>query len=258
MFSSSSTIYQRTQAGRDEIYSKQAGLTQSERLVLIMVDGTAPCQEMRAKLPSLKDERFERAMRTLLKKELICEVFLEVEGQEPDQIESEVVDRFLQQDPTDPVTIISYDPEEDFGEFALQTPTGVAAAKPVPPIPELDVVVAPTLAVDEVHAKMADSLQQEVQARNAERRQRLDQVAKPVSHHASSQPLPQRQPVQQRKILPQQQRTPPLQPALHAQHAPQSQSLSGQDGIGFHWGYWLIGIGLSVIIGFVVAKLVVH
>ena len=251
MFSSSSTIYQRTQAGRDEIYSKQAGLTQSERLVLIMVDGTTQSQEVWAKLPSLKDERFERAMRTLLKKELICEVFLQVEGQAPDQIESEIVNRFLQQDPTDPVTIISYDPEEDFGEFALQKPSGVAVAKPVPPIPELDVVVAPTPAVDEAHAKMADSLQQEVQARNAERRQRLEQAAKPVSRHVAPPSLPQQQPVQQRQVLQQQQQ----------QASPQPQSLSGQvsgqDGIGFHWGYWLIGIGLSVIIGFAVAKLVI-
>lgn len=233
---SSTTIYQRTQVGREEIYRKQAGLTQSERLVLIMIDGVASYQEVRAKLSSLKDERFERAMRTLLKKELICEVFLPMEGQAPEQIETEVVDRFLLQDPADPVTIISYDPEEDFGELVLQTPSE-GGAKPSLPIPELDVVVAPVLAVDEAHAKMADSLQQEVQARSAERRQRVEQAAKSIPQHALQHPLPPQQPVQQT-----------LQP----------QPPSGQGGIGFHWGYWLIGIGLSFIIGFAVAKLTMH
>lgn len=229
----STTIYQRTQVGRDEIYRKQAGLTQSERLVLIMVDGTTSCQDIRTKLPALKDERFERAMHTLLKKELITEVFLPVEGQESEQIETEVVNRFLHQDPADPVTIISYNPEEDFDELPLQK-TPEISVKPVSSIPELDVVVAPVPAVDEAHAKMADSLQQEMQALSIERRQRLEQAPKVIPEH---------EPMQSLKL---QQDLPPK-----AQLQPQPpQTLNERGGIGFHWGYWLIGIGLSFIIGF--------
>lgn len=238
---SSMTIYQRTQAGRDEIYRKQAGLTQSERLVLIMIDGTTSCQNVRAKLPALKDERFERAMHTLLKKELITEVFLQVEGQEPEHIETEVVDRFLHQDPADPVTIISYNPEEDFDEILPQRSPELSA-KPAPSIPELDVVVAPVPAVDEVHAKMADSLQQEMQALSAERRQRLEQAPKVIPHH---EPQQSRQDVQ-------------FQAQPQSQQLQQPQPSDERGGIGFHWGYWLIGIGLSFIIGFFFARLTSH
>jgi len=244
MFLSTAT-YQRTQAGREEIYRKQAGLTQSERLVLIMVDGITSCQDVRAKLSSLKDERFERAMHMLLKKDLITEVFLSVEGQEPEQIETEVVDRFLHQDPADPVTIISYHPEEDFDEFLLQKKSEVSA-KPASSIPELDVVVAPVPAVDEVHAKMADSLQQEMQALSAERRQRLEQAPKVIHEHEPVHVLKPRQDLQ-----PQAQSQPQPQPQ-------QTQHSNERGGVGFHWGYWMIGLGLSFIIGFFLVKLTNH
>ncbi|MGE5649345.1 MAG: hypothetical protein ACM34A_04035, partial [Bacillota bacterium] len=84
-------IFQRTQAGRDEIYEKQRRLTQSERLVLIMVDGTTSYQGVRNKLPVLTEERFQRALTTLHKKELILEVFLPIEGQQPEEMEQTVI-----------------------------------------------------------------------------------------------------------------------------------------------------------------------
>ena len=213
------TIYLRTQAGRDEIYSKQAGLTQSERQVLIMIDGVTPYQGVRDKLSALTDERFERAVRALLKKELISEVFLPVAGQEAEQIETTVVARFLQQEPTDPITIISYDPEEEFGDLVPSSGNTSMTG----PIPELDVVVAPVPAVDEVHARMADSLQEELQARHAERRQQIPRSGLPVT---PPEPRP-------------------------AQLPPQSQA---PDNIGMHWGYWLIGLGIAFIVGFVIAR----
>lgn len=217
------TIYQRTPTGRDEIHAKQAGLTQSERQVLIMIDGVTPYQGVRGKLSALTDERFERAVRALLKKEFIGEVFLPLAGQEVEQLESTVVDRFLQQEPTDPVTIISYDPEEDFGELPSAS-SGISVA----PIPELDVIVAPIPAVDEVHARMADSLQEELQARQAERRA---QLAPPKPSAAS----PERPPASMPAVVPQQ-----------------------SDGLGMHWGYWLIGLGIAFIVGFVIARLTAH
>lgn len=221
---SATTIYQRTLAGRDEIHPKRAGLTQSERQVLIMIDGVTPHQGIRDKLSALKEERFERAMRTLQQKELISEVFLPLAGQEAEQIEAAIVDRFLQQDSTDPVTIISYDPEEDFGDIPPQSGDALAAS-----IPELEVIVSSVPAIDEAYARMADSLQEELLARQVERRQ----------HAVQSKPAP---------ILPESACPPPVPIASSRQ----------PDGIGMHWGYWLIGLGVAFIVGFVIVRFTAH
>lgn len=220
---SSTTIYQRTQAGRDEIYNKAAELTQSERQVLIMIDGVTPCRGVRSKLAALSDERFERAVRALEKKELISEVFLPIPGQEAEQIETAVVDRFLQQEPTDPVTIISYDPEEDFGEIQPQSSNALA-----PPIPELDVIVSPEPALDEAYARMADTLQHELQARKVDRQ-----------HSAGRLPSP--------RVLPE-----------VTQKGQGSAPQQRPEGIGMHWGYWLIGLGIVFIVGFTIARFTAH
>jgi hypothetical protein len=127
----STVIFQRTQAGRTEIHEKKCGLTQSERLVLIMVDGVSSFRGVRSKLPVLTDERFERAIRTLLRKDLILEVLMPIQGQAPEEVESTVVDRFLQQDPLDPVTIIMFEDDEllDWPEASKEQ------AAPSPPTP---------------------------------------------------------------------------------------------------------------------------
>ena len=108
-------VFQRTESGRTEIKTKMHGLTQSERLALIVVDGVSPYTELRNKLKGLASDRFERALNNLVKKNLIFEVLLPQGDIEEETFDSETVDRFLQQDPLDPVTIISFDPEEDFG-----------------------------------------------------------------------------------------------------------------------------------------------
>lgn len=216
------TIYQRTPAGRDEIHDKRAGLTQSERQVLIMIDGITPFQGVHGKLSALADERFERAVRALLKKELISEVFLPVADQEAEHIEASVIDRFLQQEPTDPVTIISYDPDEDFGNLPSYFSDGLSAH-----IPELDVIVAPEPAVDEVHARMADSLQEELQARQAGRRQHSNPTGVVLGQEQPS--------AIQRAVF-----------------SPQP------DGVGMHWGYWMIGLGLFLIFTFFLIRFVAH
>jgi hypothetical protein len=125
-----SLIFQRTQAGRDEIQQKSHGLTQSERLVLIMVDGASATHAVRSKLPVLTDERFYRALGKLKKKELVTEVLLPVAGQAADELEPTIIDRFLQQDPLDPVTIILLDPEE-YLDAAIEVPAS-PATKEVP------------------------------------------------------------------------------------------------------------------------------
>ena len=108
-------VFQRTDSGRTEIKTKMHGLTQSERLALIVVDGITPYLELRQKLKGLAEDRFERALNNLLQKSLIFEVLLAGGEIEPDDFDSATVDRFLHQDPLDPVTIISFDPEDDFG-----------------------------------------------------------------------------------------------------------------------------------------------
>ena len=49
-----SSIYQRTDAGRFEIQLKKQGLTQSERLILIVVDGQASLLELSENLKGLE------------------------------------------------------------------------------------------------------------------------------------------------------------------------------------------------------------
>lgn len=229
-------IFQRSHTGRNEIYEKKCGLTQSERLVLIMIDGVTSYSGVRSKLPALTDERFSRAVNTLLKKELILEVFMPVEGQEVEEVESAVVDRFLQQDPTDPLTIISFDPDEEFGVFGrpISPPVlaqeaqaamaeSVASVEPSPPvqphIPELHQQAV----MDEALIQQADSLAEEVRARRPQHANRVEPAAVPV---------------------------PPVVVNMENKSASPPAPTERT-----HWGYWLIGLGMAFIVGFLLARL---
>jgi hypothetical protein len=108
-------VFQRSDSGRDEIYAKTHGLTQSERLVLTIIDGVTPYDGLRQKLKGLSRDRFDRALSALLKKHLVFEVLFPVEDQKPETLDAKVTDRFLQQDPLDPVTIIVFDTDDEFG-----------------------------------------------------------------------------------------------------------------------------------------------
>lgn len=251
------TIFQRTHSGREEIHKKSHGLTQSERLVLIMVDGVTTYKEIRAKLPVLSDERFERALQKLQAKELVLEVFMPLEGQTPDELERTVIDRFLQQDPMDPLTVILQDPEDELGMLSqsrkkLEMPaTTRAEAEYVPSAErmaalETDVATAdapepsprdfPTLAdpipkeqppqpepaLDAHHVMLADALSAELKAKWA---------AKP---------------------MPTTTRIDAAQAVTIAASEPK-QELSPF--VAVHWGYWLIVAGLAFILGFVLARI---
>lgn len=233
-----SIIFHRTHEGREEIKQKSHGLTQSERLVLIMVDGTSSYQEIRAKLPALTDDRFNRALDKLQKKELVLEVFMPVEGQEAEELDSDVIDRFLQQDPLDPVTIIMLDPEDELAGIPAPhaaapaaTPTGAVMAvasietaqspSVEPPVLSMDAAVeavvpvttpvaAPVAAMDDEHNELADSLAQEVRQRQMGRPARIEPV-EPIIH-----------------VVPQ-----VAQPRVSFKN--------------LHWGYWLMGMGAMFI-----------
>lgn len=110
------SVYQRTDQGRNEIRRKSHGLTQSERLVLILIDGVTQRSDVRSRLQGLTDERFSRVIDKLRKNNLIEEVLLQVANPVPESVDDSTADAFLRQDPLDPVTIISFEPEEEFGE----------------------------------------------------------------------------------------------------------------------------------------------
>lgn len=104
----------RTEVGRNEIRRKSHGLTQSERLVLILMDGVANLSVIKSRLQGLTPERFNRAVDKLLATNMIEFVLLQVSSQQPEVIDDETADLFLRQDVLDPVTIISFEPEDDF------------------------------------------------------------------------------------------------------------------------------------------------
>ncbi|OGB24460.1 MAG: hypothetical protein A3I66_10645 [Burkholderiales bacterium RIFCSPLOWO2_02_FULL_57_36] len=148
-------ILQRTSLGLETIKTKSVRLTQSERLILIVVDGVTPYAALRDKVWALSMERFVRALNTLLAKDLIFEVLLPDEAQQPETLDSAVVDHFLQQDTLDPVTIISVDPEDHFGMdliaemgHVLPSPAIEPAVKTQPLPAPVTFIAAPPLSSD--------------------------------------------------------------------------------------------------------------
>ncbi|MFZ6816181.1 hypothetical protein ACO0K3_17050 [Undibacterium sp. Rencai35W] len=142
---SDAVIFQRTDLGKAEIKNKQHGLTQSERLVLIIADGVSSYAELRAKLKSLVKERFDRALRSLSDKGLLYEVMFPLDNQLPDIVEADAMDRFLRQEDSDPVSVLSFQPEEEYGTDDLRAQglvpldevEEVEVGEPVPPYPDL-------------------------------------------------------------------------------------------------------------------------
>jgi len=225
-------IFQRTQAGKDEIQQKSHGLTQSERLVLIMIDGATAYQGIRSKLPVLTDARFDRALTKLLQKDLVCEVFLPLDGVGPEEIERSVIDRFLQQDPMDPLTILFIDPDEQFDDMITESvpakPVVPAYSNPTDFVPAQAAMVKTTTPnpqgpMNEEDIRIADSLAEEVRALNATRPVRVE-------------------PIRRMDI----ESEPRERPA-----APRARFKVSD----IHWGYWLIALGFAFIAGFFLAKL---
>lgn len=123
------TVYQRTEHGRAEIKHKGRGLTQSERQVLIMVDGTTSCDALAQKLIRLSTERLQQILLKLEQQGLIAELLLPPETAVAENFDSTEVARFLHQDALDPVTIISLDAEQDFALISPD-PGGAVNASP--------------------------------------------------------------------------------------------------------------------------------
>ena len=97
--------YHRTAKGLGEIRRKTHGLSQSERLVLIIIDGITPLSGLRDKLKGLAEGRFESAIFSLLSKGLVAEGIAPQSDQSTEFLNSNLIAGFLHQDPLDPVTI---------------------------------------------------------------------------------------------------------------------------------------------------------
>jgi|GEM_PF-767940 len=105
-----SMMYRRTDRGVREVYEKSHQFTQSERLILILLDGRLNVAGLKTRLPSLNDERIERALRKLQDASLVEPMSYEAgkgNGSLPPtaQLEPEAVAHFLEQTDLDPVTV---------------------------------------------------------------------------------------------------------------------------------------------------------
>lgn len=212
------TVYQRTENGRAEIRNKSHGLTQSERQALIMVDGATSCDGLAQKLARLSGQRLQQILLKLERSGLIAELLLVPESIQPEQLDRDEIDRFLQQDELDPVTIISFDPDEDFSLDHAEPATPVAASPGV----DLDSWIArPAPASPTPLAPAA------VEAAGGPDPVRVDPYLPQGWSQASSAPQPP-SPIM----------TPVQAPSGSARRRPGWLS----------WEYWFIGVGLLLII----------
>ncbi|MBC8118013.1 MAG: hypothetical protein H7X75_00360, partial [Burkholderiaceae bacterium] len=105
-----SMMYRRTDRGVREVYEKSHQFTQSERLILILLDGRLNVAGLKTRLPSLNDERIERALRKLQDASLVEAISYDTSKGNgsvaaPVPLEPEAVAHFLEQTDLDPVTI---------------------------------------------------------------------------------------------------------------------------------------------------------
>lgn len=126
-------IYRRTDRGVREVYEKSHQFTQSERLILILLDGRLNVAGLQARLPSLNDERIERAMGKLQEAALVEPVgsmeAIKATGLMPEiaRLEPEAVAHFLEQTDLDPVTVFGATDEEVASELVRASVERAAA-----------------------------------------------------------------------------------------------------------------------------------
>jgi hypothetical protein len=129
-----SMIYQRTDRGVREVYEKSHQFTQSERLILILLDGRLNVAGLKTRLPSLNDERIERAMRKLQDAGLVEPmgsaeaVHMNGAASGASPLEPEAVAQFLEQSDLDPITIFG-DSDEAVASELVRARVEQAAAQ---------------------------------------------------------------------------------------------------------------------------------
>lgn len=100
----SNSRLRRTQNGRDEVLDKTHVLTQSERMLLVLVDGVTSTEGLKQKLRGMGERRFILAIERLAAKGLLEEVAAPWNRQEK-RLDTATVERFVQQGRLDPVTV---------------------------------------------------------------------------------------------------------------------------------------------------------
>ena len=131
-----SMMYRRTDRGVREVYEKSHQFTQSERLILILLDGRLNVAGLKTRLPSLNDERIERALRKLQAANLVEPISYETgkssagNGALPETtpLEPEAVAHFLEQTDLDPITVFG-DSEEAIAAEMVRASVEQAAAQ---------------------------------------------------------------------------------------------------------------------------------
>jgi hypothetical protein len=118
---------QRTSKGEGEIRRKSHSLTQSQRLILAAVDGVSQIAELQRRLGGMAKRRFTLAVADLTARGLVEEAKNPVV---PDKLDLRLVERFVRQDPLDPITISAL--------YLQAPPRPVARAMSNKPSPEVD------------------------------------------------------------------------------------------------------------------------
>ena len=127
-----SMVYQRTDHGVREVYEKSHQFTQSERLILILLDGRLNVAGLKTRLPSLNDERIERALKKLQDAGLVEPMgggdLTRGNGSAVRGLSPEAVAQFLEQTDLDPVTIVG-DTDEAVASELVRARVEQAAAQ---------------------------------------------------------------------------------------------------------------------------------
>ena len=129
-----SMMYRRTDRGVREVYEKSHKFTQSERLILILLDGRLNVAGLKTRLPSLNDDRIERALRKLQDASLVEQISYEAGkgngSAAPDTtpLEPEAVAHFLEQTDLDPIMVFG-DSEEAIAAEMVRASVEQAAAQ---------------------------------------------------------------------------------------------------------------------------------
>lgn len=102
-------VYRRTDRGLREVYEKSHQFTQSERLVLILLDGRLSVAALHERLPSLDNERIERTLVKLEEAGLLepagsGELPSASPAEEVMRLQPDIVAEFLEQSDLDPIT----------------------------------------------------------------------------------------------------------------------------------------------------------
>ena len=112
-------LFGRTSLGGQEILQKSGRLTQTERLVLIVLGDQVRFEALAAKLSSLAPERVERALIRLVELNLAYEILLPTaEAAGAATIPAGALREFLEQGDADPVTVMANTEQLDAAERA--------------------------------------------------------------------------------------------------------------------------------------------